>query len=175
MKEWVREWSIQFFHLFAFTKQDSAYKIKFYMGEWIFFSIYLNIYLNTILKIGEWNNKLYDTGKVINKLNSPFFRLWQWFVFAVFYTPFKNFFTALTYSIMKFCVNFLKKQRAKQIENFICELALQTPWKRHTRNFFKNSNLTVICVNALYVFLCTFLNLLLYKSKDASLVFLRII
>lgn len=134
MEEWVRDWSIQLFNLFDFTKQDSACKIKFYMRECNFF-VYLNIYLNIILKIGEWNNKLYNTGKVINKLNSPFFRLWQWFVFAVFYTPFKNFFTALTYSIMKFCINFLKKkQREKQIENFICELALQTPWKRHIRN-----------------------------------------
>lgn len=35
------------------------------------------------------------------------FRLWQWFVFPVFYTPFKSFFVALTYSIMKSCIDFL--------------------------------------------------------------------
>lgn len=34
-------------------------------------------------------------------------RLWQWFVFPVFYTPFKSFFVALTYSIMKSCIDFL--------------------------------------------------------------------
>lgn len=34
-------------------------------------------------------------------------RLWQWFVFAVFYTPFKSFFVALTYSIMTSWIDFL--------------------------------------------------------------------
>lgn len=60
----------------------------------------------------------YDTyiiGKIIKKHNSPFFRLWQWFIFAVFYTPFKNFFTALTNSIMKLCINFLKNKQKNKV------------------------------------------------------------
>lgn len=90
MEKWGREWWVYFFHRFAFTSKDSACKMKFYIEKWNFFSIYFNIYSDTILKI---KNEIinYDTditGKVIKKLNSPFFRLWQWFVFAVFHTPF---------------------------------------------------------------------------------------